>query len=93
MCIYKIINDYNSYTVFGNCVLDNSEAVDAKQILYNVLYDNPDVGVGVFKTSVIKNYGHGDTRDVNLVISQKMLDEFLSPKEAADNGKHNPKEE
>lgn len=93
VCVDKIINDYNGYTVFCNCLLDYSEAADAEQTLYNILYDDPTIKVGAYETSVIKDNGYREERAVKLVLSQNIIDEILHPKEAFNNGKHNPKEE
>ncbi len=89
VCVDKIINDYNNYSVIGNCVLNDSETVDAEQSLFALINDTPDIGTGVYTTSVAKNYGYDDTRNVKFVISQKMIDEILNPKDGYDNGKHN----
>ncbi len=89
VCVDKIINDYNNYSVIGNCVLNDSETVDAEQSLFALINDTPDIGTGVYTTSVAKNYGYDDTRNVKFVISQKMIDEILNPKDRYDNGKHN----
>lgn len=89
VCVDKIINDYNNYSVIGNCVLNDSETVDAEQSLFALINDTPDIGTGVYTTSVAKNYGYDDTRNAKFVISQKMIDEILNPKDGYDNGKHN----
>lgn len=99
VCVDKIINDYNNYTVLGDCVLENSEADDADQSLYNIISSSP-AGVGVYGLNVSKNYGYGDERKVKIFVSSDMmfhysgLDEVLSiNEEALDNGSDTTKEE
>lgn len=99
VCVDKIINDYNNYTVLGDCVLENSEANDADQSLYNIISSSP-AGVGVYGLNVSKNYGYGDERKVKIFVSSDMmfhysgLDEVFSiSEEALDNGNDTTKKE
>lgn len=99
VCVDKIINDYNNYTVLGDCVLENSEANDADQSLYNIISSSP-AGVGVYGLNVSKNYGYGDERKVKIFVSSDMmfhysgLDEVFSiSEEAPDNGSNTTKKE
>lgn len=89
VCIDKIVNDFSDYTVIGNCILDNSEADDVEQSIYNMAYNGPDIRPGELTTSVSKNYSQ--SRNVKIFISQKTLDWFFGRDNegGADNGKHN----
>lgn len=94
VCIEKILNDYNTRTVLGNCVFDNSEIDSAEQALCDIICGDQDVGVGVLSTTVFRNFGYGENRPVKMVITQKMLDMYLNNCGGGlDNGQHNPKKE
>ena len=99
VCVDKIINDYNNYTVLGNCILENAEADDADQHLYNLVCGVPDADVGVYEITVSKSCGYGDERKVKIFVSPKMLHSynavneiFSISEEAPDNGNDNPKD-
>ena len=92
VCIDKIVNDFSNYYVIGNCILDNSEYIDAEQTLYDVINDNPEISPGMFQTSVSRQMGFGGLRKVKIFISPKIIDNYLysKSKENSDNGQHNP---
>lgn len=95
VCIEKIINDYDNYTVYGNCMLDYSEAYDAEDRVMHIVED-PEAGKGMYTITVWKDYNCGEGRPVDIVVTQRMFDMYTSncnSEEATDNGKHNPKEE
>lgn len=102
VCVEKIINDFNDYTAIGNCVLENSEADDAEQILFDSLYgaeifkgsDTPSAGTLTF--SVSENRALNNARKIKIVISHKMVNEansFNNSKGGSDNGNDNPQKE
>lgn len=95
VCVNKILDDFKSYTVIGDCVLDDSEANEIEQALYSIIYQNdPEIGFGEYRTSVSKNYGYGDSRTVKIILSQKVFDLFTpQDKVGESNGKHNPTQE
>lgn len=92
VCVNKILDDFKSHTVIGDCVLDDSEAIEIEQSLCDLIYQNdPEIGFGEYRTSVSKNYGCGDSRTVKIILSQKVFDLFTpQDKVGENNGKHNP---
>lgn len=96
VCIEKILDDLKDYTAIGNCILDDSEAIEIEQSLYNLIYENdPEIGFGEYKTSVSKNYGYGDSRTVKIIINPKVFDRFTpnNNKAGENNGNDNKKDE
>lgn len=75
VCVDKIINDYDYYTVYGNCILDSSEAVYAEDRVMNLI-DEPDAGVGMYTINVEKHQGYSGERTVKLLLTQKMLEMY-----------------
>lgn len=84
VCVEKILNDFKNHTVIGNCILDDSEAGEIEQSLYDIIYNDPDVGFGELKTSVSKNNGYSSPRAVKIVVNQKLMDEFVENQKMID---------
>lgn len=82
VCIDKILNDYEHYTILGNCVFNDFEIDEACDLLYDLIC-NEHIGVGEVSTAVSNSYKDEESRHVKMVITQKMLDMYLNTREGS----------
>lgn len=89
VCIEKIINDYSSYKVVGNCILDDLEYLDAEKNICDLINDD-NIHSSMVEISVENHKKY--LRDVELFISPQIIKSY-SNKEVNDNAQHNPTQE
>ena len=89
VCIEKIINDYSSYKVVGNCIFDDLEYLDAEKNICDLI-NNDNIHSSMVEISVENHKKY--LRDVELFISPQIIKSY-SNKEVNDNAQHNPTQE